>query len=61
MCMPETDGLQLAQTISADPTLLDTKIILLTSTLDVDPVPLREAGVREWLTSLSATQSSLTG
>ena len=50
MCMPGTDGLQLAQTISADRTLFDTKIILLTSTLVVDPVPLREAGVREWLT-----------
>jgi signal transduction histidine kinase/DNA-binding response OmpR family regulator len=49
MCMPELDGLELAGLISADDTLADTLLIMLSSTVDVDPAALRHAGVREIL------------
>ncbi len=50
MGMPQTDGIQLAQEIWADPVLQHTAMILLTSTPQVDAAALRRAGIREWLT-----------
>ncbi|MCA4133098.1 response regulator [Arthrobacter sp. M4] len=49
MCMPETDGLQLARQIKAEE---DTppRFILLTSTMEVDKAGLAQAGIREHLT-----------
>jgi PAS domain S-box-containing protein len=49
MCMPTTDGLQLAQAISRDPGLHHTKMIMLTSTFNLDLAAVQRAGVREWL------------
>jgi len=49
MCMPDTDGLQLAQQISADASLSATHLLVLTSTSEVEPTALAEAGVSEWL------------
>ena len=49
MCMPDVDGLQLARDISADPDLQDTKLIMLTSTLLIEPRELHQAGIAEWL------------
>ena len=50
MCMPEVDGVQLAREISADLTLHTTRLMLLTSTMGVDPEMAREAGIRARLT-----------
>lgn len=50
MCMPGMDGVALVQSISADPHLQHTRMILLTSSCQMDPAVLREAGVRHWLT-----------
>ncbi|WP_427017594.1 response regulator [Pseudarthrobacter sp. P1] len=50
MCMPEMDGLELAQAITADPALAATALIMLTSSSRVDGVELAAAGIREWLT-----------
>ncbi len=50
MCMPETDGLELARLISIDQTLNDTSLVMMTSTMQVDVAELKQAGVREWLT-----------
>jgi signal transduction histidine kinase/CheY-like chemotaxis protein len=49
MCMPELDGLELAGLISADETLSDTLLIMLSSVIDVDRAALRRAGVRDTL------------
>jgi CheY-like chemotaxis protein len=49
MCMPTTDGLQLAQSISRDARLQHTKMIMLTSTFNLDLAAVQQAGVREWL------------
>ncbi len=50
MCMPRTDGLHLAQAISADSSLKKTVLLMLTSTSHLDTAALHQAGVREWLT-----------
>ncbi|PTT61999.1 hybrid sensor histidine kinase/response regulator, partial [Arthrobacter sp. HMWF013] len=49
LCMPETDGLELARTIKADPKLADIELIMLTSTMQVNGASITDAGVREWL------------
>jgi two-component system sensor histidine kinase/response regulator len=49
MCMPDVDGIQLAREISADADLQGTKLILLTSTVLVEPHDLQQAGIAEWL------------
>ena len=49
MCMPELDGLELAGLISADEALADTRLIMLSSVVDIDPAALRHAGVRDVL------------
>jgi two-component system sensor histidine kinase/response regulator len=50
MCMPEMDGLELAREMSADNALQSIRVIMLTSTMQVERAKLRDAGVREWLT-----------
>ncbi|MDI2035721.1 hybrid sensor histidine kinase/response regulator [Paenarthrobacter nitroguajacolicus] len=51
MCMPDTDGLELARQINTESTTPGTPgIILLTSTMLVEKVDLAEAGIREYLT-----------
>jgi len=50
MCMPDMDGVELARLLSADEALKSMKLILLTSTMQVDRQELRAAGIREWLT-----------
>ncbi len=50
MCMPEMDGVELAGLISADRTLSGTRLIMLTSTTQVDEEQMKRAGIREWLT-----------
>ena len=50
MFMPGMDGLQLAQAISGDPLLKGTPMIMLTSSMQLDPAVLREAGIGQWLT-----------
>lgn len=49
LCMPETNGLELARAIKADPTLANIELIMLTSTMQVNGSAIAEAGVREWL------------
>lgn len=49
LCMPGMDGLELARRLKADARLADIELIMLTSTMQVDPVEIRNAGVREWL------------
>ncbi|MFJ5861727.1 response regulator [Pseudarthrobacter sp. NPDC092439] len=48
-CMPDTDGLELARGIKADPGLAGIELIMLTSTMQVDAGEIAAAGVREWL------------
>ena len=50
MCMPEVDGLELARSISSDPKLAGTPMIMLTSGLQVDPSAFADAGIGQWLT-----------
>lgn len=50
MCMPDIDGLELARLISAKHALRDTRLIMLTSTVQLDVEGLKKAGVRTWLT-----------
>ncbi|WP_120520641.1 hybrid sensor histidine kinase/response regulator [Arthrobacter celericrescens] len=50
MCMPEMDGVELARLLSTDEALKSMKLILLTSTTQVDRRELKAAGIREWLT-----------
>lgn len=51
MCMPETDGLELARQIKAEANGTGVPgIILLTSTMHVDKADLTSAGIREYLT-----------
>lgn len=50
MCMPQMNGLELAHTLSTDVALESTRIIMLTSTMNVDKAELVAAGVQEWLT-----------
>jgi CheY-like chemotaxis protein len=47
--MPDTDGLELARAIKADPGLADMELIMLTSTMQVNAAEIAGAGVREWL------------
>lgn len=50
MCMPDMDGLELARRITTDLSLHATRLILLTSTSEVDGAELVAAGVGAWLT-----------
>jgi two-component system, sensor histidine kinase and response regulator len=50
MCMPDMNGLELAHKLSTDVALESTRIIMLTSTMNVDKAELVAAGVQEWLT-----------
>jgi PAS domain S-box-containing protein len=49
LCMPDTDGLELAREIKADAGLADVELIMLTSTMQVNAAEIAGAGVREWL------------
>jgi len=49
MSMPDVDGLQLARAISGAPELRRTKMIMLTSSLQLEPAVLRGAGISQWL------------
>jgi two-component system sensor histidine kinase/response regulator len=49
LCMPETDGLELARKLKADAALADIELIMLTSTVQVNAAEIANAGVREWL------------
>jgi two-component system sensor histidine kinase/response regulator len=49
LCMPDTNGLELAQAIKADPALADIELIMLTSTMQINGSAIADAGVREWL------------
>ncbi|HJV98617.1 MAG TPA: response regulator [Arthrobacter sp.] len=49
LCMPDTDGLELARKIKADAGLADIELIMLTSTMQVNAAEIAGAGVREWL------------
>lgn len=49
LCMPDTDGLELAREFKADPALADIELIMLTSTMQVNAAEIADAGVREWL------------
>lgn len=48
--MPEVNGLELARTISAEPAWQGLPMIMLTSSLQLDPEVLHEAGIAQWLT-----------
>ncbi|MCX2749789.1 response regulator [Arthrobacter sp. MI7-26] len=50
MCMPHMNGLELARKLSTDVALESIRIIMLTSTMNVDKAELVAAGVQEWLT-----------
>ena len=50
MCMPEMSGLELARSISADPQLAATPMIMLTSSLQIEPQAYQDAGIGQWLT-----------
>ncbi|GAA4380425.1 hybrid sensor histidine kinase/response regulator [Nocardioides caricicola] len=45
LCMPETDGLELARQLSADPVLSTTGLVLLTSGPDISQTEARAAGI----------------
>ncbi len=49
LCMPDTDGLELARKIKADAGLADIELIMLTSSMQVDAAEIAGSGVREWL------------
>lgn len=49
LCMPDTDGLELARTMKADAGLANIQLIMLTSTMQVNAAEIAAAGVREWL------------
>jgi two-component system sensor histidine kinase/response regulator len=49
MCMPELDGVGLGRLICAQEALRTTRMIILSSGLEVDGDELRRAGVQEWL------------
>ncbi|WP_051427536.1 response regulator [Arthrobacter sp. H20] len=50
MCMPDVNGIDLAEAISSRPELATTRMILLTSIGRIDRDRLAAAGVSEWLT-----------
>jgi two-component system sensor histidine kinase/response regulator len=49
LCMPDTDGLELARELKADAALADIELIMLTSTMQVNAAEIADSGVREWL------------
>ena len=49
MDMPAVGGLELAATISTDPALRETRMMLMTSSLHFDPAMIERAGIGEWL------------
>jgi hypothetical protein len=49
LCLPDLDGLRLAELVSSDAALSGTRMIMLTSSSEFDPASLRQAGVGEWL------------
>ena len=49
MVMPDVGGLELAATISTDPALCETRMMLLTSSRHFDPASIERAGIGEWL------------
>ena len=49
LCMPGTNGLELARAIKADPALASIELIMLTSTMQINGSAIADAGVREWL------------
>lgn len=49
LCMPDVDGLQLARAITADAGLGSPRLIMLTSTMQINGAELAAAGVSEWL------------
>jgi len=49
LCMPGMDGLELAGLISADETLAGSRLIVLSSTIQVDREEMQRAGVQQWL------------
>jgi hypothetical protein len=46
---PDTNGLELAERVSSDAALSGTRLIMLTSSSELDPAALQRAGVDEWL------------
>ena len=48
LCMPDMDGLEVAAAISADPALLGTSTMILTSAGRLDPARAAAAGVTQW-------------
>ena len=57
MLMPDVDGLQLAQAITADPVLTGLPMIMLTSAQRLPNDVLREAGIGQWLSKpMSSSQ-----
>jgi PAS domain S-box-containing protein len=50
MCMPDTDGLELAHELTADPALREIRLIMLTSTHHLTKTDMTAAGISEWLT-----------
>ncbi|HXH77445.1 hybrid sensor histidine kinase/response regulator [Nocardioides sp.] len=48
LCMPGMDGLELASALTADPLLVDTRTMILTSAGAVAPEEAARAGVQEW-------------
>lgn len=49
LCMPDTNGLELARELKADARLTGIEMIMLTSAMQVNPAEISAAGVREWL------------
>ena len=49
MVMPDIGGLELAATISTDPALCETRLMLLTSSRHFEPAIIERAGIGEWL------------
>jgi two-component system sensor histidine kinase/response regulator len=49
LCMPGTDGLDLAAAVAADPTLATTRCMILSSSGSVDTARAAAAGVQEWI------------
>ncbi|HST82622.1 MAG TPA: response regulator [Kineosporiaceae bacterium] len=63
LCMPGMDGLELASAVAADPTLMTTRCMILSSSGSVDTVRATAAGVQEWISKpirLSELHDSLT-
>ncbi|MGM9473381.1 response regulator [Pseudarthrobacter sp. YS3] len=50
MCMPGTNGLELAHEISTDQELGSVRLVMLTSSMQVTSAELRAAGIGQWLT-----------